>query len=493
MMVLFALFGCAILFMVLHSFGLAYLSYQYRKHVSKASTEADLPVYANDDLPTVTVQLPIFNEKYVIGRLIDVVAEFDYPMDKFEIQILDDSTDETSDIVARKVQELSKQGFQISHVQRPERVGFKAGALKYATEFATGDLIAIFDADFIPQPDFLKRTVVLFKSEKLAMVQTRWSHLNERYSILTRILGLALDFHFSVEQAGRNASCHLINFNGTAGVWRKAAIADAGGWQSDTLTEDLDLSYRAQLRGWEAVFREEIIAPAELPATIDAIKSQQFRWMKGGAENARKNLQRVFSSNFSIGTKYTAAVHLLGCLAPVSICYLMFSSAIMLFYYGDQLQETAYGILSIPLTVISLLYVTSYWTSFFHRHEGNKVVLMLKYLGSFLGFASLFMALSIHLTRASFEGMVRIKSPFVRTPKLNIVKNSDGWLDKLDYATFTLSPTIFIEAVAACVMLASTIFAFHLSMYLMMPTFALPAVGFMTLTFYNFYHGSNRI
>jgi cellulose synthase/poly-beta-1,6-N-acetylglucosamine synthase-like glycosyltransferase len=487
--ILLALFGCAVSFILLHSLGMAYLSYQYRKHKPSVPEASDLPKLDDQMLPNVTVQLPIFNEKYVIERLIDVVAGFDYPQDKFEIQILDDSTDDTSQIVANKVKEIAYKGFQISHVQRNSRDGFKAGALKYGTEQATGELIAIFDADFIPASDFLRKTVPYFADEKLGLVQTRWSHLNANYSLLTRAIGFALDFHFSVEQVGRNMSGHLINFNGTAGIWRKSAILDAGGWESDTLTEDLDLSYRAQLRDWKLKFREEIISPAELPVTIGAIKTQQFRWMKGGAENARKNLQRVFSSRLSLGTKLTATVHLLSSLITVSICYMIFSSAILLFMYGDRLSDTIYYSLSAPLPVISLLYLYSYWVAFSERHDGPKLTLGLQYIGTFLSFAALFMSLTPHLSRASLEGVLRIKSPFVRTPKLNITKNSDKWLEKLDYAGTELNLSVLIEILAACILLAAMAFAFSLANYSLMLFFALPASGFIALTFYNFHHG----
>jgi len=486
--IMLVVYGCAILFILLHSLGLASLYYQYRKHKWSDIGLNEKPEIADQELPLVTVQLPVYNEKYVVGRLIDVVADFDYPKDRFDIQILDDSTDETSDIIAAKVKELTDRGYQVSHVQRDNREGYKAGALKFATEFAAGDLIAIFDADFIPQRDFLKRTVPFFANEKLALVQSRWTHLNADYSLLTRLLGFALDFHFSVEQVGRNSAGHLMNFNGTAGVWRKTAIADAGGWQSDTLTEDLDLSYRAQLRGWELNFKEEIAAPAELPVTMGAIKSQQFRWMKGGAENARKNLQRVFLSDLSPGTKYHATVHLLGCLLPVCISYIVFSSALMLFYFGDQFSSTGYSRLTSILPVVSIFYIFSYWTAYSRDHVGSKLSLFVRCIGTFVGFAAVFMSLSLILARASLEGIAGIKSPFVRTPKLNIVRNSDKWFDKLDYASFALSPMIVLEALGTCILLATTVFALTLSNYSVMLFFALPTTGFLILMYYNISH-----
>jgi len=245
------------------------------------------------DFPIVTIQLPVFNEKYVVDRLIKTVVQMDYPKDKLEIQILDDSTDETSEIIAKRVQEYAKLGFLITHVQRTNRVGFKAGALAEGLTRVKGEFIAIFDADFIPDKDFLKKTLPHFSDLKVGVVQTRWEHLNRNSSLLTKLQAFALDAHFSVEQTGRNSHHHFINFNGTAGIWRRETIVEAGGWENDTLTEDLDLSYRAQMIGWRFVYLEDVHSPAELPIAISALKNQQFRWVKGGAENVVKNGKRL--------------------------------------------------------------------------------------------------------------------------------------------------------------------------------------------------------
>ena len=238
-----------------------------------------------DEFPVVTIQLPIYNELYVIERLIDRVTEFEWPKDKLEIQLLDDSNDETVQIVADRVAYWKERGFDIEHIRREERTGFKAGALAYGLEVSKGEFVAIFDADFLPERDFLKQSVPKFlANEKIGVVQSRWGHINRDYSLLTKVQAFALDAHFTIEQRGRNSKGHFINFNGTAGIWRKVCIEDAGGWQSDTLTEDLDLSYRAQVRGWKFVYMENLESPAELPVTMSAIKSQQFRWAKGAAE-----------------------------------------------------------------------------------------------------------------------------------------------------------------------------------------------------------------
>ena len=236
-----------------------------RKKVVKVA-----PLSDEDDHPFVTVQLPIYNELYVVERLLDSVAALDYPKDRFEIQLLDDSDDETLEVAAKKIAELQARGIQAIHVRRPERGGFKAGALAYGMEHAKGESIAVFDADFIPNPNFLKATIPHFKDDKLGVVQARWEHINQDYSMLTEALAFHLDAHFTIEQFGRNAGGYFMNFNGTAGVWRKKCIEEAGGWEYETLTEDLDLSYRAQLKGWNFRYVDEIGAPAELPAEMGA-------------------------------------------------------------------------------------------------------------------------------------------------------------------------------------------------------------------------------
>ncbi|MEM6831667.1 MAG: cellulose synthase family protein, partial [Bacteroidota bacterium] len=274
-------YGLTLFIICLFSLGQFNLAWHYLKSKKCDDNEG---VTELKEYPAVTIQLPVFNERYVIERLIDSVSKIDYPLDKLEIQVLDDSDDETVTIIANKIAHYQGKGIDIRHVRRPDRVGFKAGALQYGMQQAKGEFIAIFDADFVPQPDFLLKTLPRFTSEKVGMVQTKWAHLNTNYGALTKIQAFWLNAHFTVEQKGRERAGSFINFNGTAGVWRKSCILDAGGWQHDTLTEDLDLSYRAQLKGWKFVYREEIESPAELPVVIPAVKSQQYRWNKGAAE-----------------------------------------------------------------------------------------------------------------------------------------------------------------------------------------------------------------
>ncbi len=277
----------------------------HRRHRREARTTPPLA----EPLPFVTVQLPLFNERYVAARLVRAVAAFDYPADRLEIQVLDDSTDDTSEIVASVVAALRAQGVQVAHCRRPVRTGFKAGALAAGLAAARGEFIAIFDADFVPPRDFLRAALPHF-TERVAVVQARWGHLNRSYSVLTIAQSLGMDGHFGVEQSARCWSGLLLNFNGTAGVWRKTAILDAGGWTHDTLTEDLDLSYRAQLRGWTIVYRPEIVCPAELPVLVAGFKSQQRRWAMGSIQTALKLLPAVWRAELSLWTRYQASVHL---------------------------------------------------------------------------------------------------------------------------------------------------------------------------------------
>ena len=283
-----------------------YLVYLYMKNKGRQP----VPAGTLDALPVVTIQLPIYNEMYVADRLIDAVCQIDYPRELLEIQVLDDSTDETRSVAERAVRRNAAQGIDIKYIHRTDRTGYKAGALEAGMAVASGEFIAIFDADFIPPADFLQRTVQFFADAKVGMVQARWGHINQDYSLLTKIQSILLDGHFVLEHGGRNRAGHFFNFNGTAGIWRRAAIIDGGGWQHDTLTEDLDLSYRAQLRGWKFVFLPDLIAPAEVPVEMNAFKSQQHRWAKGSIQTCRKLLPRILASDLPLGVKAEAFFHL---------------------------------------------------------------------------------------------------------------------------------------------------------------------------------------
>jgi len=271
------IYSVALLLIFLYALAQLNLLFNYISAQKKETTTQTFNLSNREEIPHVTIQLPVYNELYVMERLLNNIVEIDYPKDKLEIQVLDDSTDETIETTAAQITVLKSKGHNIFHICRTNREGFKAGALKEGLKIAKGEFIAIFDADFLPQKNWLKQTIPYFKDENIGVVQTRWGHLNRNYSVLTRIQAFALDAHFTLEQVGRNSKGHFINFNGTAGVWRKACIIDAGNWEGDTLTEDLDLSYRAQLKNWKFKYLEDVETPAELPVVISAARSQQFR------------------------------------------------------------------------------------------------------------------------------------------------------------------------------------------------------------------------
>src|SRR6202167_782560 len=289
-----------------HRYWMVYLYYKYKKN----KTTAPGAYFPPDALPRVTVQLPIYNEQYVVDRLLDAVCRLEYPKDKLDIQLLDDSTDETVEVARILVERYAALGHPVVCLHRENREGFKAGALAEGLKTAKGEFVAIFDADFVPPPDFLMRTIHHFTDPKIGMVQTRWTHINRSYSFLTQVEAILLDGHFVLEHSGRARSGVFFNFNGTAGVWRRAAIEEAGGWQHDTLTEDTDLSYRAQLKGWKFIYLQDVECPAELPVEMTAFKTQQARWAKGLIQTGKKILPRMLGSDAPLQTKIEAWYHL---------------------------------------------------------------------------------------------------------------------------------------------------------------------------------------
>jgi len=415
----------------------------YKKNQIFGKGDLEIDHIADKDLPYITIQLPIFNEMYVVERLLDNITSLDYPKDKLDIQVLDDSTDATVELSENKVNEYKAKGYNIELITRTDRSGFKAGALKEATLKARGEFIAIFDADFLPNKDFLRRTIPEFKNPKVGVVQTRWEHINQNYSILTKLQAFQLNVHFSVEQLGRESGNYLLQFNGTAGVWRKETIADAGGWEADTLTEDLDLSYRAQLKGWKIHFLEHIGSPAELPAEMNGLKSQQFRWMKGGAETAKKILPTIWKANIPFGQKLHGTIHLLSSSVFLFIFTLGIFSVPLLFLINPMDVELSFlAIFLISLITLSMVYyqanVLSEWK------EENSFKLVLKFLFLFPIFLSLSMGLSLHNSIAVIQGWIGKKSAFIRTPKFNISKKKDTYQNTI-YTTTKLSRTTIME------------------------------------------------
>jgi len=459
------------------------LAWSYLKAQKEVKEEKTFPEgLAEEDYPMVTIQLPVFNEMYVMERLIDTVAAFDYPKSRLEIQVLDDSTDETLEISRKKVEEYKAKGFDISLHHRVDRSGYKAGALQKGTLVCKGEFIAIFDADFMPHPDFLMRTIPYFDRDDVGVVQSRWQHINDNYSLLTRVQAFFLDAHFTVEQKGRNANGYFINFNGTAGVWRKSTIADAGGWQADTLTEDLDLSYRAQLKGWKFIYREEVLSPAELPADMHAFKSQQFRWIKGGAETARKLLPQVLRSKFPFSVKLNAFTHLLSSSVYVLI-FLLVSVSIPLLFVKNTYFDSPYIHYSTPFLMTTVAVAIMYFVS-----SGPKVYQLkgfLNYLVMLPLFLIVTMGLSLHNALAVLRGFSGEKTPFIRTPKFNLMAKSDNWEAKKNYVSRKLDWLTILEGGMAIYFLVGIAYGIRNMDFSLMPIHIMAFLGFSTVFYYS--------
>jgi cellulose synthase/poly-beta-1,6-N-acetylglucosamine synthase-like glycosyltransferase len=384
-----------------------FLTIQYWRVRHRRRPAARLP----DVLPVVTVQLPLFNERYVAERLIDGVASLDWPRDRLHIQVLDDSTDDTFEICRDKIEALRRAGYDAEHLHRTERTGFKAGALAQGLASARGELLLILDADFVVPADLLRNTIGYFSDAGIGMVQVRWGHINREHSVLTRIQALLLDSHFVIEQTARERSGRLFNFNGTAGVWRRETIVSAGGWQHDTLTEDLDLSYRALLCGWRFVYLDDQVAPAELPADANAFKSQQFRWAKGSVEVARKLLPRVLRSSLRPAVKLEAFFHL-----TQNVPYLL--TALLLLAAGPALvlrRGTSADMLWLHLPMLLATAVTFGACCLVSQHAlGRSVWKTLLLLPALVAIIA---GISLNQARAVLEGALGQSSAFVRTPK----------------------------------------------------------------------------
>jgi len=430
--VIVSLYGLSLLYIFLFSLGQLHLAWIYiREKKSQPGRVKPISVY-----PYVTVQLPVFNEKYVVERLIDAVSKFQYPKDKLEIQVLDDSTDETTDILSKKIEALRPFHLDIKLIHRDNRVGFKAGALAESLPSTKGEFIAIFDADFIPEFDFLLKTIPHFGDPGIGVVQTRWGHINKDYSILTKLQAFGLDAHFSIEQTARNASGSFINFNGTCGIWRKSCIVDAGGWSADTLTEDLDLSYRAQLKGWKFKYLEDIETPGELPMVMPAIKSQQFRWNKGAAENARKNFGNVLRGHLPLHNKVHAFFHLFNSSVFISLLIAALLSIPMLFIKQSHPEISWLFNLAIVFILGFMSITFFYWIATKRFYEDQPVK---KFLSLYPRFLIISMGLSLHNGIAVFEGLIGKKTPFIRTPKFNLQINQTWLSNSYIRAHFTFT------------------------------------------------------
>lgn len=378
-----------------------------------------------EDLPSVTVQLPVYNEFYVVERLIRSVAEFDYPRDRLEIQVLDDSTDETTEVAMRCVAELKEAGHNIACLHRTNRTGYKAGALAEGLRVASGEFVAVFDADFLPPREFLKKTIHFFTDEGVGLVQARWDHLNRDYSLLTQVQAIFLDGHFMMEHGARSRSGLFFNFNGTAGIWRRQCIDDAGGWENDTLTEDLDLSYRAQLAGWRFLFLDDVAAPAELPVEMNAWKTQQFRWSKGSTQTARKLVGRVLRASLPWRVKLEALIHLSG-----NFAYLLMAMLAALIFPA-VLARLDLGWIRIVFVDLPLFVSATGAVSRFYIYSQKELypdwTSRIKYMPCVLAAG---MGISFNNARAVLEALAGHQTEFTRTPKYQVVDRRDTWRGK---------------------------------------------------------------
>lgn len=444
--IIIVIYTVALLMIFTYALAQLNLLFNYLTSKRKKITGETFDFSNAEEVPFITIQLPVYNEMYVMERLLDNIAKIDYPSNKLEIQVLDDSTDETVATTRAHIEALQATGLDIQHITRTDRTGFKAGALKEGLKIAKGEFIAIFDSDFLPEEDWLKRTVPYFKNPKIGVVQTRWGHINRNYSILTKIQAFALDAHFTLEQVGRNSKGHFINFNGTAGVWRKTCILDAGNWEGDTLTEDLDLSYRAQLKNWEFKYLEDVETPAELPIVISAARSQQFRWNKGGAENFKKMMWRVLKNqNISTKTKVHGLLHLLNSTMFLNILIVAVLSIPMLYIKNEYAHLKSYFIVMSFFVLSTLIFFICYWFMYKNTYGGGFKNFF-NYIGMFFVFFSIAMGFSLHNTIAVLEGHLGKKSEFVRTPKFNIGALKDSW-KKNKYIKKTVSVHVIFEGI----------------------------------------------
>jgi hypothetical protein len=437
------LYTLALLLVFLYSLAQLSLLINYIRSKKKPDSSVQFDFTKVEEIPYVTIQLPVFNEMYVVERLLENIAKIDYSTDKLEIQVLDDST-ESVEKTALQIQKLQQTGLDIKHICRENRIGFKAGALKEGLKTAKGEFIAVFDSDFLPKKDWLFQTVPYFKDPEIGVVQTRWGHLNRDYSMLTKIQAFALDFHFILEQTGRNFGKNFINFNGTAGIWRKECILSAGNWSGDTLTEDLDLSYRAQMKKWKFKYLEDVETPAELPVVISAARTQQFRWNKGAAENFQKNYPKLlWDKSLTVGTKFHGFFHLLNSSMFLVILLLAVLSVPVLYIKNSNPQFSGYFNVIAFFAISTLIFFICYWVTYAKIH-GKGINNFFRFIGIFITFFSVAMGFSVHNSLAVLEGHCGKKSEFIRTPKFNINNLKDSWKGN-KYLSKNLSFSIIIE------------------------------------------------
>lgn len=477
------IYSLALTFLCVFGIHRYYLTNLYSKNKSKLPK----PKGKFDKHPLVTVQLPVYNEMYVVERLISAVCDIDYPKELMEIQVLDDSTDHTTRIVRRCVNKYKELGFKISVVHRENREGFKAGALSAGLKHTSGEFVAIFDADFIPPKDFLKKTVDYFTDEQVGMVQVRWGHLNIDYSLLTKVQSILLDGHFMIEQTARYNAGLFFNFNGTAGVLRKKCIETSGGWQHDTLTEDLDLSYRAQLSGWKLVYLKDVIADAELPVDMNAFKSQQHRWAKGGVQTAIKLIPRIFSrKDLPLKVKAEAFFHLFG-----NISYLLLLMLLLLMFPMGYFWESVGWE---KVVVLNLFAISAGTLSFFRFYVITVTEVhgkdWLKYIAYVPVAISVGVGMAINNSKAVMGALLGKHSEFVRTPKFAVTTKQDPW--RMHHYASTKEITAIIELTLGVLFFLQTIYAIYVGYIGWIPFLILIQFGFMYTGFLSIFHSSGK-
>jgi cellulose synthase/poly-beta-1,6-N-acetylglucosamine synthase-like glycosyltransferase len=455
----------------------------YFRHRHNAPARAPEPA----ERPFVTVQLPVFNERYVVWRLLNAVRLLDYPRDRLEVQVLDDSTDDTRDIACSAVEEMRREGIDVRYLHRASRDDYKAGALRYGLEHAAGEYIAIFDADFVPDPQFLRRVLPHFSDERIGMVQTRWGYLNRNYSLLTRLQAIYLDAHFIIEHLTRNRSGCFFNFNGTGGVWRKQCLLDAGNWQADTLTEDLDISYRAQLQGWRFVFAADTVVPSELPVEVTGFKTQQFRWAKGSIQTAMKLLGPVLRSSHPFKVKLEAFFHLTNNVSYLLMIFLSLSMyPAMIIRFNIGWRETI--LLDVPLLLAATLSVSVFYLTSQQALFGGRWWRQLPYLPFLMGLG---IGLSLNNGRAVLSALFGVDSEFKRTPKHGIEGRRGAWLDKryVGRIDFVILGELFMVMYFGF----SIYFALLNEIYVAIPFLLLFAFGFGYVSLLSLWQAGSRV
>ncbi|MCS7205797.1 MAG: glycosyltransferase family 2 protein [Leptospiraceae bacterium] len=472
-----------------HLYVMIYL-YKKNKHKCISNLEKppiDLEKTDLNQIPEVAIQLPIYNEYYVVDRLLDSIRNIRWPKEKLYIQVLDDSTDETVEKVSKIVKKMQDDGYRIELIHRNNRVGFKAGALKEGLEKIKAEYVAIFDADFIPNPDFFVKLIPYFQDPEIGMIQTRWGHINKNFSLLTYAQSLGIDGHFVIEQVARNGSGLWMNFNGTAGIWRKQCIIDAGSWESDTLTEDFDLSYRAELKGWKFRYFSDIVNDAELPVTIQAFKSQQFRWCKGSIQTAIKLIPRIIKANLPWKIKIEAIIHLTNYLVhPLMILNILLTLPLI---HIEKWSNYKFSNLATEfvLFIAFLLSISTFAPTIFYLytqkelHQNWKKKIPYMFVLMMIG-----IGISVSNTKAFLEAIFGKISNFQRTPKYKIETKNDNYINRSKYKQ-NIDPTILVEFLFFIYCLLTIWFAYSYEKYLVIPFMFIYAIGFFYVMFLNIY------